>query len=131
MEELFFGQDFLKKVEGMKEMAAESRKAKKMKKNERTLMLLDGCKDHGGPVTMKNVSKLDELSEKQLIMEVCYLRSTIAPNIRQKRKENGKFINFTKNELISQIKNVIHPTNDLSKDVNSLLFDIYQARMDK
>ena len=126
------GEEFLKKVEGTKAMAAESRKIKKMKKNERSLKLLEDCKKHGGPVRLNNISKLDELSEKELVLEVSYLRTTIAPNIRQKRKdkESGKFINFTKSELISQIRNVIHPTNDLSKDLNSLLFDIYQSKMD-
>ena len=50
-----------------------------------------------------------------------YLRATIAPDIRGKRKEGNKFVKFTKEELVFQIKNAIKPTAERAVDVVSLL----------
>ena len=50
-----------------------------------------------------------------------YLRATIAPDIREKRKEGNKFVKFTKEELVFQIKNAMKPTVESAVDVESLL----------
>ena len=122
------GEEFLTKVEGMKQMALEEKKKKKVKKNERALKLLQECKAHGGPITVDDISKLEELNESQLLSEVRYLRVTVSPNIREKRKTaDGKFQIFTKEELKNQIKNTIQPIDDTSSDLSTLLSDTFQT----
>ena len=52
---------------------------------------------HGGPITEQKIVKLDSLTDKQLLSEIGYLRATIAPDIKQKRKlASGKFETFPK-----------------------------------
>ena len=120
----------MKRVEVTSKWHPTEEKPWKVMKNVRMMMLLDLCKQHGGPVTNASVNELEQLTKQQLTTEVCYLRSTIAPNIRQKRKENKKFVNFSKSELISQIRNVINPSNNLSIDLNTLLSSAYQTRLE-
>ena len=71
---------------------------------------------HGGPVTINSFNILDKLSETQLITENCYLHHTIAPGIKQKQriKVDGRYKmqKFTVAELIQNIKNAVHPTNE-------------------
>ena len=78
---------------------------------------------HGGPVSANDVDKLDKLSEAEVLAEVRYLRQTLAPNIREKRKIENKFIKFTKLELIQQIRSVLRPENEDFEDVNCLLLN--------
>ena len=52
-----------------------------------------------------------------------YLRQTIAPNIREKRKVENKFIKYSKAELINQIKNVLKPETDVEENVDTLLLN--------
>ena len=125
------GEDFLKKVEGMKDLANFEKRRKKQNKNARALKLLKSCKSHGGPVAIDQLSSdiLEKLEVDQLLLEVRYLRATVAPNIREKRMlENGKFQTFSKAELLSQIKNALNPENDLISDVSTLLQGAYQIR---
>ena len=58
----------------------------KKRKTERTLKMLDACKSHGGPLSLSNLHSLDTLNQDQLLLETSFLRSTVAPNIRQKRR---------------------------------------------
>ena len=90
------------------------------------MKLLEACKTHGGPLTPDSLSEVDSLSSKQLLEEVAYLRSTIAPDIRQKRRVRtpaGKFKmeNFTDSELRVSIRNVLKPETEISETVESLL----------
>ena len=94
---------------------------KKQRKNERSLKLLESVKSHGGPITSNDVEKLQHLEESQLLNEVRYLRQTVAPNIREKRKVDGKFVKYSKEELISQIQNVLKPETEVDENVDSLL----------
>ena len=54
------------------------------------------------------------------MLEAKYLKKTIAPNIRFKRKIEKKFVNFTIEEIKSQIRDIIkHQTHDTSDlDIN-------------
>ena len=47
--------------------------------------MLDECRRHGGPVTPESLLLLDGLTKAQLLVETRYLRSTIAPNIKERR----------------------------------------------
>ena len=93
----------------------------KQKKNTRMLEAFENVKTHGGPVTAKSIDLLSELSDKDILEEVRFLRMTVAPNIREKRKIDKKFVKFSRQELISQIVNVLKPEDDLSKDIDELL----------
>ena len=91
--------EFLDGVKAAQSLAFHHKKILKEKKAQRTLKLLDKCKVHGGPLTKTSLHLLDSLSLDQLLLEVCYLRCTIAPSIRQKKAskrrkwtvQNGKF----------------------------------------
>lgn len=78
-----------------------------------------------GPVTASCLGLLDTLNEKQLLLEITYLRLTVSPDIRQKRRVlvDGKirFQTFTKPELVRSIKSVIKPETDMTQDIDSLL----------
>ena len=63
---------------------------KKQNINKRSLKFLKICKKHGGPLSssnadMKMMNKLDT-AQPQLLAVVCHLRTTIAPNIKEKRR---------------------------------------------
>ena len=70
---------------------------------------------------MNDLNKLDQLSEKELLSEVRYLRQTVAPNIREKRKIGSKFVRFSLEELKNQILNVLKPENEYVEDIDQLL----------
>ena len=94
-------------------------------KLRRSLKLLDLVKLHGGPVTEEDIDKINHLTDKQLLAEIAYLRVTIAPDIRQKRKlANGKFETFKHEELISQIRNAVKPEKATSEDVDTLVAQV-------
>ena len=118
--------DILQTLDTNKRLALEKKKQLKVKGAAKTLNLLETCKQHGGPVTMRSINTLDALSMDQLLCEVSYLRSTIAPDIRQKRRvkiAEGKYKmeKFTKAELLTSIRNAIHPVTEVVNDVDMLL----------
>ena len=121
--------------------AVESKILKKKKSNEWCLKLLEECKKHGGPITSsdKDVRRLQALSKKELLNEIRYLRMTIAPNIKEKRRvqsgDKYKFECFTEEELRKQIKEVIRPESsaDQSKEkldemLQSVLMETWNTR---
>ena len=91
--------EFLEKVKAAESLSRKEKIRKKQKKNEKCLLLLEQVKLHGGPISMNDLNKLDQLSEKELLSEVRYLRQTLAPNIREKRKAGNKFVKFSIEEL--------------------------------
>ena len=115
--------EFMNKVKNAEKLAGSEKIKKKQKKNEKTLKLLQVIKTHGGPVTCNDLDNLEKLTDKQVLDEVRYLRHTIAPNIREKRKVENKFVKYTKAELITQIKNVLKPETEVEDNVDKLLFN--------
>ena len=86
------GLNYLESVKAMK-IALLAEKEKKMRgKQAKELDLLERCKLWGGPVTEKSLHSLEKLDDDQLLVKVRYLRATISPNIREKRKEGNKMI---------------------------------------
>ena len=79
-------------------------------------------------MTLNSLDTLSQLSEKQLLSEISYLRHTIAPDIKQKPmiKVEGttplsyKMQKFTEAELIQNIRNAVNPTNE-SGDMKELV----------
>jgi len=94
------------------------------KKPER-LKILDECKLHGGPLTPDSLNLVNELTEKQLIAEIKFLRCTTAPDIRQRRrvKVEGayKMQKFTTMELKQSIRNAIKPESVIMSNIDELL----------
>lgn len=64
---------------------------------------------------------VDVLDDDQVTAEASYLKKTMAPNIRFKRKVDNKFIKFTTEELRRQIKDAIKPTFDQAEDLGTLI----------
>ena len=115
-------------VKAMKAVLLAEKEKNKIGKQAKALKLLEECKDWGGPVTEKSVHTLNELDEKQLLVKVRYLRASVAPNIREKRKEGNKMIKFDKAQLIDQIKNVINPVSNECQDVEGILSCIFKVQ---
>ncbi|KAK6168582.1 hypothetical protein SNE40_019783 [Patella caerulea] len=121
---------FLETVKASNILALQKKEEMKKKKHERSLKLLETYKEHGGPITENTLNLLGELTERQLLAEVGYLRVTLAPDIRQKRRirsDCGKYKmqSFSKDELKSAIRNVIKPESDVSNDIDRLLLSVF------
>ena len=95
-----------------------------------TLKTLEKCKLHNGPITVNSIEEVEQLSEKELLTEIKYLRSTIAPNIRQMRRitVDGKYKmeKFPVQELRQSIKNVVKPESDVTLAVERISKEVLQ-----
>ena len=122
--------DFIEIMKLQIKLALLKKEDLKKKKAIRTLKLLEMSKGHGGSLTKKSLNKLNKLTEEELLAEISYLRATIAPDIRMKRrvKIGGKFkmVNFTINELTVSIKNAVKPENDIILSVVKLLVESFK-----
>ena len=67
---------------------------------------------------------METLNEKQLLLEVGYIRCSLDPSIKQRRKVGGKFVKFSLEELQRQIKNCLLPVDTQDNDLESLLLDV-------
>ena len=124
------GKEYLEKVKVAEKLSLKAKSEAKQKKLRRSLKLLDVVKLHGGPVTEEDLDKINLLTDKQLLAEIAYLRVTIAPDIRQKRKlASGKFETFKHDELKSQIRNAIKPEKSMSADVDSLIMQVLSKQV--
>ena len=81
------------------------------------------------PLTSKDIDRIDELTDEQVLLEAKYLKKTISPNLRLKYKEGKKFINFTIDEIKRQIRDVIQPSSldDGALHLEKLLEKVYPA----
>ncbi len=114
--------DFRKRVENVHKVAYEEKVKRKAEIDRKLLKNLEDCqKSHKGPITATNAHRLDKLTYEQLILEVGYMKKTIAPQLRFRRKIDGKMVNFTAEELRKQLLDIIKPKNDISNDINTLL----------
>ena len=84
-EALQLQQNLIDLAEDVNKAAFAAKEAKKQKKIARSFSLLDQCKDHGGPVTPDSIELLGKLTQAQLLTETRYLRSTIAPAIKERK----------------------------------------------
>ena len=123
-------EDFLLTVKNSKQIALVKKEELKQKKNKKSLIVLEKCKLHRGPVTPNNINIFVDLSESGLLLEVTYLRHTVAPDIHQHRRvklDDGryKFEKFSNEELRTAIRNAVKPESDLSRDVCHLLKSVF------
>lgn len=123
---------FLSNVQAASELSLRKKEDLKRKRNLRMIKLLEVCKEHGGPITPQNIDKLNALNSKQLSDEVSYLKLTISPNMRMKRrvpvigdpKRKFRYDPLSDEELRSSIRNAIKPEADVKSDVNQLLLSV-------
>ena len=102
-------------------------------KQEKALKLLEACKEHQGPVTPNSLDLLEDLTEKDILKEVRYIRATVNPNIRERYKmTNGKFCKLSKAELIQQVRMSISPSvgSGSKKDLSHLFNDLQGCKID-
>ena len=125
------GKEYMELLKATKTLSLVEKEHKKNEKRKKALKLLEECKTWGGPVTEESLDKLHDLDESQLTKEVRYLRATVAPNIREKRKEGNKFVHFDKDQLIFQIRNSVKPTADCTNDVENLLNNVFDLECDE
>ena len=64
------------------------------------------------------------MTEAQVKCEVAYLKLTYGPGIRYKRKVGKKFVNFSVDELRSQIRDVLSPNMDLTTDLGTAIKNV-------
>lgn len=117
--------EFLEKVQIARQLSVKKKEDLKKKKNANIMKALDTCKLHGGPISPSNLDILYRLNEKQLLVEIGFLRLTVAPCIRQKRRvqigNKFKYQNFTVDELRAGIKSTVQPENKVEDDLDELL----------
>ena len=106
--------------------AFKAKEAKKKKKVARSLTLLDQCKNHGGPVSPISIDILDSLTEKQLLTETRYLRSTVAPHIKERhaiidKDGKRKMPILPLRSLKENIKAVINPEASPVENIEALI----------
>ena len=123
-------QDFLAAVKTSRQMSLVKKEELKRKKNKKCLTLLENCKVNGDPVTLNNTDMLVNLSSQELLLEVAYLRQTVAPDIHQRRRvkledDRYKYEKFTVAELRTSIQNAVKPESDYSEDVNHILKSVF------
>jgi len=76
---------------------------------------------------------LNKLNQSQLVTEICYLRATVCPDIRQKQRVKTpdgsyRYEILPLQQLRASIKMAINPEGTAADDnnVNKLLMDIYK-----
>ena len=88
------GKRFFATVKQCKILALRKNELLMRKKYEKTIDISLKCKKHGGPISVGDLNLLDGLDEKSMLLEISYLRATIALNIRQQQRvklPDGKF----------------------------------------
>ena len=114
-------EEFRKKIDAVSDLATEARKTKKQNSQKKMMAALELCKEHQGPLTSTDIHRLDELTDQQIMTEASYLKKTIAPNLRYKRKEGNKMVNFTLDEIKRQIRDFISPESTVASNLQDLL----------
>ena len=108
--------NFLQRVKEAKHLSLMKKEDLKRRKRDRLDKLIDTCKEHGSPIIVTSISLVKTLTSDQLIAEICYLRATTAPNIKQQRRiklDNGHFRMEQFPIPDSEMKNAINPEREL------------------
>ena len=126
--------DFLETVKTSKKLALQKKEDLKKKKSVRIIKLLESCKEYGGPVTENSLGLLDTMNTKQLLVEIGYLRATVCPDVKQKRKvmigdRKYKMETFPDTQLRATIRNIIKPESEKVDNVENLLLNLFQSEV--
>ena len=111
-------------------------KAKQLyqEKSASALALFAQCRKHGGPLSPYNAALLDSLSNEQVLLEMKYLKATIAADLKLKNRitdpqtKKYKFIQLPVSELKTGIKSVLYPTNHQMDSVEVLLDKVFNVQ---
>ena len=121
------GKEYLEKVKAAVNLELDAKAEKKKRKIKKALDLLAELKKNKGPVTSDDIDRLNTMSTEELLDQITYLRYTIAPNIRQKRKVGNKFEQLSDDELRLQITDVLKPMENIADDMNELIVNALSA----
>ena len=66
-------------------MLAKAKMLYKGRKSAKALGLLAQCRQHGGPLSTDNSDLLNRLTDKEVVLEVQYLKATIAKDLKLKK----------------------------------------------
>lgn len=120
--------EYKDKVTHFDSLAIESRKEKKKLKTAKMYKALENVNAHGGPVTPANLDLLDKLNQQQLVLEIRYLRASVAPNIRERFKlPSGKFQSLSPEDLKMQILNVLKPAVSKCQNLDAVFQDLQEC----
>lgn len=126
--------EYLDKVQSCKVMLVKAKQLFKEKKNLRALGLLAQCRQHGGPLSTDNSDLLHTLSDEEVILEVKYLKATIASDLKLKKRvkdavtDRYKFIQIPVSDLKTGINSVLYPTNQHTDSVENLLDKLFSVQ---
>ena len=67
-------------------MMAKANMQKQTCKNVKALGLLAQFRQHGGPLSTDNSDLLNRLTDKEVVLEVQYLKATIAKDLKLKKR---------------------------------------------
>ena len=74
---------------------------------------------------MTELGKLDLMTYEEALLEVKFLKKNTAPQLRIKRKIDRKFVSYTKDQLIQQIKEVLKPSDE-NLSVENLILSTFE-----
>ena len=112
--------DFYKRINEVGKLAIRAKEEMKKRSAIKVMKNLQVCKQHGGPLTESDIERLSGLTDEQVLAEAIYLKHTIAPNIRLKRKEGSHFVKYGREELIRQIREAVYPTGQVDNSLEEL-----------
>ena len=113
--------DFYKRINEVGKLAIKAKEEMKKRSTTKVMKNLEVCKQHSGPLTEIDIERLSGLTDEQVLAEAIYLKHTIAPNIRLKRKEGSHFVKYGREELIRQIREAVYPTGQVDHCLEELL----------
>ena len=67
-------------------MLAKAEMLYKGRKNAKALGLLAQCRQHGSPLSTDNSDLLNRLTDKEVVLEVQYLKATIVKDLKLKKR---------------------------------------------
>ena len=79
---------------------------------------------------LKEIGKLDNMSSDQALLEENFLNRITALQLRIRRKVYQKFVNYTREQLVQQIKAVLKPPDE-NKSVENLLLTTFEANQEQ
>ena len=82
---------------------------------------LEKCKLHGGPITSKNIEKLEKSDDKEIKEVASYYMKILGSGIRFKHKVGNKFIPFSTEELRNQIRDILKPPRDIIENIDAMI----------
>ena len=97
--------EFRDRLESLNKLSVQAKVEKKKKEDRKLMEALNECKKHGGPVTLGDIDKLNELTDDDVKAEASYYKKIMGGGsaILFKHEVGNKFEAFTIEELRQQI----------------------------